>query len=82
MRHAQRAAGQASALAGMISQGRPFGDVAQQILAARASLDSLLVRLAGLELDECLPNRAARIEVDLVLRAALGRAAHRRRMLA
>ena len=32
-------------LAGMISGGRPFPEVAQQLLAARGSLDSLLVRL-------------------------------------
>ena len=72
VRHVQRAGGQVSALAGMITSHRPFPEVAQQLLAARGSLDSLLVRLIELELDECLPA-TARYEVDDLLRAALGR---------
>lgn len=71
-RHAQRAAGQASAVAAMITDRRPFADVAQQILAARGSLDSLLVRLVELELQECVPNPTARGEVDRLMRSALG----------
>ena len=50
VRHAQRATGQTAALAAMIASGRPFSEVAQQVLAARGSLDSLLVRLVELEL--------------------------------
>lgn len=63
VRHAQRAAGQASAVATMIAGSRPFADVAQQLLAARGSLDSLLVRLVELELEGCVPNPTARREV-------------------
>lgn len=75
VRHAQRASGQAAALAGMISAARPFPDVAQQLLAARGSLDSLLVRLVEIELEDCVPTRVAWQEVDDLLRTALGRTA-------
>jgi DNA-binding FrmR family transcriptional regulator len=75
IRHVHRASGQVAALARMVSAGRPFAEVAQQLLAARGSLDSLLVRLVELELDDCLPGRAARDEVDDLLRTALGRSA-------
>ncbi|MBA3877217.1 MAG: hypothetical protein C0498_09825 [Anaerolinea sp.] len=75
VRHAQRAGGQVGALAGMIAAEEPFPDIAQQLLAARGSLDSLLVRLVELELGDCLPSREVRAEVDGLLRAALGRAA-------
>ena len=73
VRHVQRATGQVSALAGMIASHRPFAEVAQQLLAARGSLDSLRVRLVELELDDCLPAPDARDEVDDLLRSALGR---------
>jgi len=75
VRHAQRASGQASALAGMIAAGRPFPEVAQQLLAVRGSLDSLLMRLVEVELDACLPAADTRVEVDDLLRTALGRSA-------
>ena len=75
IRHAQRASGQVAALAGMISAGRPFPEVAQQLLAARGSLDSLLVRLVEVELEDCLPAADTRVEVDDLLRTALGRGA-------
>ena len=78
VRHAQRATGQARALATMIASGRPFPDIAQQLLAVRGSLDSLLVRLIALELGACVPNPRARDEIDGLLRAALGRNAHGR----
>lgn len=78
VRHAQRAAGQASALAPMITGGGPFADVAQQLLAARGSLDSLLVRLVELELESCMLNPAARHEIDGLLRSALGRGGRNR----
>lgn len=78
-RHAQRAAGQVAALAGMIQAREPFTDVAQQLLAARGSLDSLLVRLVELELQDCLPTKRTREEVDGLLRTALGRTAPARR---
>lgn len=74
VRHAQRAGGQVSALAGMIAGGEPFPEIAQQLLAARGSLDSLLVRLIDIELGDCLPSREVHDEVDGLLRAALGRA--------
>lgn len=72
VRHAQRASGQASALVSMITGDRPFAEVAQQVLAARGSLDALLVRLVELELDDCVPNMARRSQVDELLRTALG----------
>lgn len=75
VRHAQRAGGQVAALAGMVASAGQFGDVAQQLLAARGSLDSLLIRLVELELSDCLPSPAVRDEVDDLLRMALGRAA-------
>ena len=73
IRHVLRASGQVTALAGMISARRPFAGVAQQLLAARGSLDSLLVRLVELELDDCLPAADTRNEIDDTLRTALGR---------
>lgn len=78
IRHAQRASGQVAGLAGMIAAGDPFPAIAQQVLAARGSLDSLLVRLVELELGDCLPSQEVRDEVDGLLRTALGRAASRR----
>lgn len=81
VRHAQRATGQAAAVASMIATGRPFAEVAQQLLAARGSLDSLLVRLLELELGDCLRSREMRDEVDGLLRTALGHAASGRRAL-
>lgn len=78
IRHAQRASGQVAGLAGMIAAGDPFPAIAQQVLAARGSLDSLLVRLIELELGGCLPSREVRDEVDGLLRTALGRPASRR----
>jgi DNA-binding FrmR family transcriptional regulator len=75
VRHAQRASGQAAALGGMISAARPFPDVAQQLLAARGSLDSLLVRLVEIEVEDCVPTRVAWQEVADLLRTALGRTA-------
>jgi DNA-binding FrmR family transcriptional regulator len=75
VRHAQRAAGQVGALTGMIAGADPFPEVAQQLLAARGSLDSLLVRLLELELIDCLPDQQLRDNVDGLLRTALGRSA-------
>jgi hypothetical protein len=62
----------------MVAAGDPFPRVAQQLLAGRGSLDSLLVRLIELELGDCLPSQEVREEVDGLLRTALGRAASRR----
>lgn len=73
VRHAHRASGQTSALAAMIAAGQPFPQIAQQLLAARGSLDSLLVRLVELEVRDCLQSRVAQVEVDGLLRTALGR---------
>jgi DNA-binding FrmR family transcriptional regulator len=72
-RHARRASGQVGALAGMIAGAESFPNVAQQLLAARGSLESLLVRLVELELGNCLPNQEVRDEVDGLLRTVLGR---------
>lgn len=79
VRHAHRASGQAGALASMIADERPFTDVAQQLLALRGSLEALLLRLIELELGESVPNDRARVEIDRLLRVALGRNAPRRR---
>ena len=79
VRHAHRASGQVAALATLIADDRPFSDIAQQILAARGSLDSLLVRLVEIELQERVPAGDAREEVDDLLRTALGRNAPIRR---
>jgi DNA-binding FrmR family transcriptional regulator len=70
--HARRAAGQTGALAEMISERRVFAEVAQQLLAARGSLDALLIRLVELELATCLVDQPQRADVDALLRAALG----------
>lgn len=70
--HAQRASGQAGALARMIASEKPFAAVAQQLLAVRGSLDSLLIRLVELELADRLPSHAVRDDVDDLLRTVLG----------
>ncbi len=57
VRHAQRASGQVAALAPMIAAAQPLAAVARQVLAARGSIDSLLVRLVELDLRDCLPGR-------------------------
>jgi hypothetical protein len=57
----------------MIAGADPFSEVAQQLLAARGSLDSLLVRLIELELGDRLPSQEVRDEVGGLLRTALGR---------
>lgn len=75
VRHALRVSGQVGSLSGMVAAGRPFPDIAQQLLAARGSLDSLLVRLVRLELGDCALSQEARREVDDLLGAALGRSA-------
>jgi DNA-binding FrmR family transcriptional regulator len=62
----------------MIAGAEPFPSVAQQLLAARGSLDSLLVRLVEVELGDCLPTQEVRDEVDGLLRTVLGRKAHAR----
>ncbi len=63
----------------MIAAGRAFPEIAQQLLAAKDSLVSLLVRLVEIELRDCLPTPEARDEVDDLLRTALGRNAPLRR---
>lgn len=72
LRHAHRAAGQAAALAAMLEEGRPFTEIAQQVLAARGSLDALLVRVLEEELTACLPGDEQRAVVVRLLRAAVG----------
>lgn len=59
----------------MIAADQPFPELAQQLFAARGSLDALLVRLVDLELRSCVPNRDVRDEVDGLFRTALGRRA-------
>ena len=76
IRHAHRATGQVAAVASLIGSGRSCAAVSQPLLAARGSLDSLLVRLIAIELGNCVPNAQARDDVDGLLRTALGRGAH------
>lgn len=78
-RRGQRAADQVTALAGMIQARERFTDVAQQLPAARGSLDSLLARLVELGAQDGLPTGSTREEADGLLRTALGRMAPARR---
>lgn len=71
--HARRVNGQVGALVHLLSEDRPFGAVAQQLLAARGSIDALLVRLVELELQDCLAPEVDRQAVDTLLWAAIGR---------
>jgi DNA-binding FrmR family transcriptional regulator len=71
--HAQRMAGQAAAVAGMVSAGRPYAAVVQQLLAARGSLDSLLVRIVELELARVAPQPEPDPRIAGVLRTAFDR---------
>ena len=77
VRHARRLSGQVSALETMIATGRPIADLAQQVVAARASLDALLVRLIVLELKACPAGEDGRPAVDRLVRLALGQHARR-----
>ena len=72
IRHARRLTGQVGALSEMIAVGRPISDLAQQVVAARASLDALLIRLIVLELDACPEGEDERPTVDRLVRLALG----------
>ena len=78
-RPAQRVGGQGAAPAGTLAADRPFPAIAPQVLAARGSLDSLLVRLIEIELQDCVAASAARRQVDELLRLALGCGATARR---
>lgn len=71
-RHAQRVCGQVGALSTMIAAERPLADIAQQVVAARASLDALLLRVIDLEIEGSPETRPVRAEVDRLLRLALG----------
>jgi DNA-binding FrmR family transcriptional regulator len=73
VRHARRVDGQVGALVQLLADERPFESVAQQLLAARGSIDSLLIRLVELELQECLPPDVDWHEVDALLWTAIGR---------
>jgi DNA-binding FrmR family transcriptional regulator len=77
VRHARRVCGQTGSLPAMIAAERPLADLAQQVVAARASLDALLLRLIDLEVDRSPKTRPARGEFDRILRLALGQARHR-----
>jgi DNA-binding FrmR family transcriptional regulator len=72
IRHARRLSGQVGALPVMVAADRPLADVAQQVVAARGSLDSLLLRLIELELSASAQTRQSRVAVDQCLRLALG----------
>ena len=72
IRHSRRVSGQVGALSEMIAAGRPITDLAQQVVAAHASLDALLIRLIVLELDACPSGQDGRTAVDRLVRLALG----------
>jgi DNA-binding FrmR family transcriptional regulator len=64
--HANRAAGQATAVAEMVRTGKPLSAVVQQLLAAQGSLDALLLRLIQEEVDrqvlaDALPTDVRRL---------------------
>lgn len=80
--HARRVNGQVGALVHLLADEQPFGSVAQQLLAARGSIDALLVRLVEVELHDRLPPDIDWHEVDALLWTAIGRSispARRRR---
>jgi DNA-binding FrmR family transcriptional regulator len=77
VRHARRVFGQIGSLPAMIAAERPLADLAQQVVAARVSLDALLLRLIDLEVDRSPETRPARGEIYRLLRLALGQARHR-----
>jgi DNA-binding FrmR family transcriptional regulator len=77
IRHARRLTGQVGALPAMIAGGCPLGDLAQQVVAARASLDALLIRMIVLELDACPEGVDGRPTVDRIVRLALGQRVRR-----
>ena len=54
-----RTEGQVSSLEHMIDEGRPCGDVLQQIVAARASLSKLGTMLLEAEAEGCLGDSSA-----------------------
>jgi DNA-binding FrmR family transcriptional regulator len=75
LRHAPRVAGQVGALAGMIEQEPAHAEVVQQVLAARASLDALLVRLLDAEIQRCVTDDPVRAEIEDYVHVTLGRPA-------
>ena len=72
IRHARRLTGQVGALSEMIAAGCPIGDLAQQVVAARASLDAPLIRLIVIEQDACPEGEDGRSTVDRLVRLVLG----------
>jgi DNA-binding FrmR family transcriptional regulator len=71
--HARRLTGQVAALPTMIAANRSLEDIAQQIVAARGSLDALLLRLILLDLLASPATPKARVDVERGLRLGLGR---------
>lgn len=71
--HARRLTGQVASLPTMIAANRSLDDVAQQIVAARGSLDALLLRLILLDLLASTATPRARADVERCLRLGLGR---------
>lgn len=71
--HARRLTGQVAALPAMIAANRSLEDLAQQIVAARGSLDALLLRLILLDLLASTATPQMREDVERCLRLGLGR---------
>lgn len=71
--HANRAAGQAAAVAEMVRKGHPLNGIVQQLLAAQGSLDALLVRLVQDELDRQIPTDELHPDVRCLLGPVLRR---------
>lgn len=71
---ANRAAGQAAAVAEMIRNGQPHCAVVQQVLATQGSLDALLLRLVQQEVDrQAAAPDGAQPDLRLLLRPILRR---------
>lgn len=81
IRHARRVSGQVAAIGPMIEGDRPFNDVVQQLLAARSSLDSLLVRLVELRLHDRIGDPDDCAAITRMLESAFLRSGRARRSL-
>ncbi len=80
--HANRAAGEATAIAEMVRTGKPLSAVVQRLLATQGSLDALLLRLIQEEVDrqilaDALPTDVRRLLGPVSCRVAPGASQNR-----
>ncbi len=71
--HANRAAGEATAVAEMVRTGKPLSAVVQRLLATQGSLDALLLRLIQEEVDRQILADALPTDVRRLLGPVLRR---------